>query len=100
MGDSYGLRFIVLRATDFDPTAVTGGTFKVTKPDDTTVEWPVSLGAQSTLSVEALYAFNADGSDLDAAGRWHAWIQWTVPGETPGPRSEVATFVVASAAAP
>lgn len=29
MGDSYGLRFTVLASSDFDPSTVTGATFKI-----------------------------------------------------------------------
>lgn len=100
MGDSYGLRETVLKGPDFDPAAVTGGTFRITKPSaagEVSVQWPISLGTQSSASVQALYAFNANGTDLDFPGTWRAWIQWTVPGETPGPRTEVAPFVVAAA---
>ena len=104
MGDSYGLRETVLANADFDPTAVTGGVYHITKPNaqgtTTSVQWTGSLGTQSVASVQLLYAFNVDGLDLDYPGTWRAWIQWTVPGETPGPRSEVASFVVVSADAP
>ena len=102
MGDSYGLRPVVLASDDFDPTAVTGVVFNITKPTavagvTTTVQWTGSLGTQSALSVQALYAFDVDGLDLDYPGTWRCWLQWTVPGETPGPRSEVFTFRVSAA---
>lgn len=103
MGDSYGLRPVVLANDDFDPTSVTGATFMVTKPTASgtaNVEWTGSIGTQSAASVQALYAFNADGNDLDYPGTWRAWIQWTVPGESPGPRSEVFTFPVIAADTP
>ncbi len=102
MGDSYGLRFIVLASDDFLPTEVTGAVFHITKPTAVSgvtedVEWTGSIGTQSAQYVEALYAFDADGDDLDIAGTYLAWVQWTVPGETPGPRSEVASFPVIAA---
>ena len=101
MGDSYGLRPIVLASADFDPTAVTGVTFMITKPNalgtTTAVEWTGAIGTQSAASVQALYAFDIAGTDLDYPGTWRVWLQWTVPGETPGPRSEVAQFHVSAA---
>lgn len=100
MGDSYGLRATVLANDDFDPTAPTGGVFKITKHDGTTVNWTGAITAQSALSIELTYTFNASGLDLDQAGTWRFWIQWTVPGETPGPRTEVDSFAVLAASAP
>jgi hypothetical protein len=97
MGDSYGLRITVLAGPDFLPEAVTGAAFKVTKPGGELVEWAGEIGTQSALSVEALYSFSEDGLDLDTVGTWRVWIQWTVPGETPGPRSEVTSFRVVAA---
>ena len=100
MGDSYGLSFAVLAATDFAPADVTAATFKVTKPTATgesSVEWTGSLSAQSAAGVTANYTFNADGLDLDYPGAWRVWIQWTVVGESPGPRTEVARFTVIAA---
>ena len=101
MGDSYGLRFTVFASDDFLPATVTGAVFHITKPNalktTTQVTWTASIGAQSSVSVQALYAFAADGLDLDYPGTWRAWIQWIVPGETPGPRSEVASFIVVGA---
>ena len=101
MGDSYGLRPVVLASEDFLPNAVTGVTFMVTKPTagggTAQVQWTGTIGTQSALSVQALYAFNADGSDLDYPGTWKVWLQWTVPGESPGPRTEVGSFRVLAA---
>lgn len=101
MGDSYGLRPVVLRSDDFDPESVTGVTFMITKPTagggTAQVEWTGAIGEQSAASVQALYAFNADGSDLDYPGTWRVWLQWTVPGESPGPRTEVGSFLVVAA---
>lgn len=100
MGDSYGVRATVHASADFDPSAPTGGTFKITKPDDTTVNWTGVIAAQSSTSIELTYAFNANGLDLDQIGTWTFWIQWTVPGETPGPRTEVDSFAVKAASTP
>lgn len=104
MGDSYGLRPVVLRGPDFDPEAVTGVVFHVTKPTSSggtaSVQWTGSIGDRSAASVQALYAFNANGLDLDYPGTWRVWLQWTVPGETPGPRTEVGTFTVVGADSP
>ena len=98
MGDSYGLRVTVLAGPDFLPASVTGGTFKITKADGTTaVNWVGTLGVQSSVSVELLYAFSGSGADLDTVGTWTGWIQWTAPGKTPGPRSEVFEFQVIAA---
>lgn len=97
MGDSYGLRVIVPSSTDFDPAAPTGVDFKVTKPDGSGLSWAGVIASQSSGSLEATYAFAADGSDLDATGTWRAWLQFTVAGESPGPRSEVFSFPVIAA---
>jgi hypothetical protein len=102
MGQPYGVRPVQLATTDFDPMAVTGVVFHITKPTavagvTTTVAWTGTIGTQSTVSVQALYALNSDGSDLDFPGTWSCWLQWTVPGQTPGPRSEVFTFRVSAA---
>lgn len=101
MGQPYALLIRVLATPQFDPTLVTGATFKVTKPEPRngepieTVEWTAELTDQSAAGVSAVYNFAASGDDLNLAGRWRAWVQWTVPGQTPGPRSEVTTFSVA-----
>ena len=100
MGNSYGLRIVVLANADFLPLSVTAGVIKITKPTavagvTTTVDWTATLSAQSSGSVTATYTFNASALDLDFAGQWRAWIQWTVPGQTPGPRTEVIAFTVA-----
>ena len=100
MGDSYGIRATVLASADFDPMAPTGGVFKITKHDGTTVNWTGVIATQSALSIELTYAFNVSGLDLDQAGTWSFWIQWTVPGETPGPRTEVDRFAVKAASTP
>ncbi len=100
MGDSYGIRATVLASADFDPSAPTGGTFKVTKTDGTTVNWTGVIASQSSTAIELTYAFNASGADLDQIGTWTFWIQWTVPGETPGPRTEVDSFAVKAASTP
>lgn len=102
MGDSYGLRPVVAKNDDFDPAAVTGVVFEITKPTAVggvteRVEWPGTIGAQSADSVEAIFIFDSDGSSLDFPGEWRLWLQWTVPGETPGPRTEVAPFQVYAA---
>ena len=94
MGDSYGLRFTVLASPDFDPTLVTGATFKVTRPDGSSVDWTGGLLSQTSASVQAYYAFNVSGLDLNQVGKWIAWVQWTQPGKTPGPRSEPYPFDV------
>lgn len=97
MGDSYGLRVTVLASPDFAPATVTGATFKVTKPNGTLVDWTATLATQSAASVQARYSFASSGLDLDAVGTWRVWIQWTVAGQTPGPRSEVISFQVVAA---
>lgn len=97
MGDSYGLRITVLASDSFDPEAPSGATFHVTKPDASEVTWTATIASQSAVSALATYAFNADGTDLDQAGIWRVWIQWTVTGESPGPRSEVGSFNVIAA---
>lgn len=97
MGDSYGLRPVVLASPDFNPLLVTGVTFRVTKPSGTTVSWVGTIGTKTAASVQALYAFDGAGTDLDAPGTWRFWLQWTVPGEVPGPRSEVSQFTVVAA---
>lgn len=97
MGDSYGLRVTVPSSTDFDPTAPTAVDFKITKPDGTALTWAGVIASQGVGSLEATYAFNADGDDLNAVGTWKAWLQFTVAGESPGPRSEVFSFAVIAA---
>lgn len=100
MGDSYGLRLTVLASADFAPATVTGAVIHVTKPTasgEASVTWTAALSAQSSAGVTAYYAFATSGLDLDYPGTWRAWVQWTVPGQTPGPRSEVVRFVVAAA---
>jgi len=100
MGDSYGLRETVLAGPDFLPAAVTGGVFHITKPSaagEVSVQWTGTIGTQSSASVQLLYSFAASGLDLDYPGTWRVWIQWTVPGESPGPRTAVASFTVIAA---
>lgn len=99
MGEPYGIRIIVLASEDFDPEEPTGATLHVTKPDDdeTQVEWTGIVTSQSSTSATARYTFNADGDDLDVVGTWRVWVQWTVAGQAPGPRSEVVTFNVIAA---
>lgn len=100
MGDSYGLRVAVPSAEGFAPETVTGVTFMITKPTSPTatrVEWPGTLDAQSESSVTADVRFEPDGSSLDVVGEWRFWLQFTTPGESPGPRTEVTTFNVVAA---
>lgn len=97
MGQPYGIRINVLASDDFDPTTPTDATFHVTKPSGALTTWPGVVSAQSAASVAAVYAFAADGSDLDQVGTWRAWVQWTVAGTTPGPRTEVVSFPVIAA---
>lgn len=97
MGDSYGLRAVVLANPDFDPLLPTGVTFEVTKPSGASVSWIGTLGAPSSLSRLATYPFASDGSDLDEVGTWRVWLQWVVPGASPGPRTETASFIVVAA---
>ncbi len=97
MGNSYGLRLTVFAAPSFDPSTVTGATIKVTKPNGTKIEWAATLDDQSALSVQARYDLAATGLDIDMVGTWRAWVQWTVPGQTPGPRTETTSFQVIAA---
>jgi hypothetical protein len=96
MGDRYGISLTVPRNADFDPSAVTGAVMKVTKPGGTAdaVSWTAAITAQDADSATIRYAFSSTGLDLDVPGTWKAWIQWTEPGFTIGPRSEVAPFPV------
>lgn len=96
MGNAYGVRIVVSASDDFDPTAVTGGRFVVTKSDGIAdaVSWVGTLSAQSAASVTLSYTFAAGGGDVDQDGLWTAWIDWTQPGKSPGPRSEPFTFPV------
>jgi hypothetical protein len=95
MGDAYGLRVTVIKSADFDPSVVTSGVFKITKPDGRTlVEWASEISDQSADSITAYHAFASDGSELDVPGYWTLWIQWTVPGRTLGPRTEPQQFEV------
>ncbi len=97
MGDSYGVRCTVASSTDFAPATVTAAVLHVTKPEGDLITWTGVLSAQSSTSVTATYTLNADGSDLDQDGTWRVWVQWTVVGQTPGPRSEVGSFAVIAA---
>lgn len=97
MGDSYGLVITVAASADFDPSLPTAAVLEVTKPEGESVVWTAVLESQSADAVTARYTFNADGSDLDEDGTWRVWVQWTVVGETPGPRSEVGSFAVIAA---
>lgn len=103
MGNSYGLSVTVLAGADFDPADPTGAVFNITKPTasgETTVQWTAAIDTQSAASLRTFYQFDVDGLDLDYPGTWRGWIQWTVVGQTPGPRSEVFTFAVVAADAP
>lgn len=97
MGNSYGLRITVPSSADFDPTLPTAASLEITKPEGEHVVWPATILTQSASSAQVRYVFNADGSDLDQDGLWRVWVQWTVVGETPGPRSEVGSFNVVAA---
>lgn len=97
MGDSYGLRVEVRANADFDPTLVDGVTFKITKPGGASVNWTGEIESQDAQSAVAAYTFNANGLDLDVTGKWTVWLQWTQPGRTPGPRTEVGPFQVVAA---
>lgn len=92
MGQPYAIRFDVDKSDDFDPSLPTGATFHITKPDNTETTFAASLADQSADAVSAVHLLTA--SDLDMKGTWRAWVQWTVPGETPGPRTEVLSFQV------
>lgn len=94
MGQPYVLRATVAAGPDFDPTAVTGATFYLTKPSGTVVTKTGAVDAADAASATAIYRLAANGLDLDEAGLWRFWVQWTVPAQTPGPRTEVSTFVV------
>jgi GTP-dependent phosphoenolpyruvate carboxykinase len=100
MGDAYGIRITVLAAPDFDPAAVTAAVMKITKPSGAAVNWTAALASQSSLSVQATYTFATAGTDLDVAGTWSVWVQFTQPGKTIGPRCEVVQFTVVAANAP
>ena len=95
MGEPYGIRIRVAASDDFDPLTVTGAVIKVTRPESSTVvSWTAALENQSASSVDAVYTFASAGTDLNVTGVWRAWVQWTVPGVTPGPRSETTAFTV------
>jgi hypothetical protein len=92
MGQPYAIRLTVPSALDFDPGAVTGATLNVTRPNGTTYTRPMSVDAQSATSVTVSYRWALGEPDVDGAHR--GWIQFTQAGATPGPRSEVFTFIV------
>jgi hypothetical protein len=98
MGQPYRIRNTVLASNDLDPSQPTGAVFVVTKPDKTSITWVAALSAQSSESVQVIY--NLVGDELDQTGFWDAWIQFTVPGETPGPRCDPFQFWVKAANQP
>lgn len=97
MGDSYGLRLTVASSTDFNPSLPTAATIEIRKPEGDLITWTGVIESQSASTILVRYTFNANGTDLDQDGQWRVWIQWTVVGETPGPRTEVGTFDVIAA---
>ena len=97
IGAPYRLRVTVLATPEFDPMRVTGAVMRITKPNGMVATWTAEIAGQSSTSVQASYPFSVTGLDLDTIGTWRVWVQWTVPGETPGPRSEVTTFHVIAA---
>jgi hypothetical protein len=97
MGQPYAVRITVMANEDFDPELPTGATIKVTKPSGAEVSWTATIPAQSAQSATAVYALASSGLDLDQPGTWRAYVQWTVAGQTPGPRSEPTSFLVLAA---
>jgi hypothetical protein len=94
MGQPYKVRFRVLASADFDPMVVTNPIIKVTKSNGTTLEWTATVENRSSAGVDAVYALNANGLDLDVPRTWRFWVQWSAPSVTPGPRTSVWTEYV------
>ncbi len=102
MGNSYGLHITVPAGDEedfepFDPELPTAAVLEVTKPEGQHVDWTASIVSQSAEAIVVDYRFNPNTLDLDQDGEWRVWIQWTVVGETPGPRTEVGSFLVVAA---
>lgn len=101
MGEPYGIRLRVAAGPDFDPMAVTGAVIKVTRPNSSTViTWTATVEEKIAESATVVHVFAPAGTDLNVEGVWRAWVQWTVPGQTPGPRSETTAFTVIPENAP
>lgn len=104
MGQPYAVRCTVAASADFLPGLPTGASFVVTKPDGSVVTWVAEIDSQTVDAIAVLYALAAvppgELGDLDVAGVWRAWVQFTIAGEAPGPRGEPFSFTVKPPALP
>lgn len=106
MGQPYPVKCKVLAGPGLDPTLPTGAEFVITKPDGiTVVRWPATILSQDATQISVFYFLAAavppgELGDLDVAGPWSGWVQFTVAGEAPGPRGEPFTFIVKPPAMP
>lgn len=94
MGQPYAIEITVPRSEWFDPMTVTGALMKVTKPSGQAVEWVATIKSKTSDAITIAYSLVSGGTDLTDSGLWKVWVQWTVAGMTPGPRTATGTFTV------